>query len=168
MPSLINELMLKEFCSFTKGVETLILVDASKLKSGESIKLRDNLRKVGAKFKISKASLVQRSLPEGASKTISFAGPMGVIAPGSDVAAAAKLLTDLIKEEKLALKGGLLEGRALDAKQAKLLAELPTREQANVLLIRTLQATMVQVVRILKVASEPEGSDAAPAAETPA
>ena len=157
MPSLINELMLKEFRSFAKGVETLILVDASKLKSGESIKLRADLRKIGAKLKISKGSLVQRSLPEGASKSISFKGPMGVISPGSDVAAAAKLLGDLIKEEKLALKGGLLEGRALDAKQAATLASLPTREQANVMLIRTLQATLVQVVRVLKVASEPEG-----------
>ena len=157
MPSLINELMLKEFRSFTSGVETLILVDASKLKSGESIKLRTDLRKIGAKLKISKGSLVQRALPEGASKSISFAGPMGVIAPGADVAAAAKMLADLIKEDKLALKGGLLEGRALNAKQASILAELPTREQASVMLVRTLQATLVQVVRVLKVASEPEG-----------
>lgn len=160
MPSILNELLAAEVKTFTEGALSLILIDSSKLKAQDTIKFRADLRKAGASYRISKAALVQRAMPEGTAKIISFSGPVGVIKPSSDIAAAAKVVNALVKEEKLAIKGGLLDGKTLDSKAAAKLADLPTREQAHVMLIRTLSANFVQLVRIVKVKSE-EGADAA-------
>lgn len=149
MPSFINELMLKEVRAFTDGAAALILVDSSKLKSEDTLKFRSDLRKVGARLKIAKSSLVQRALPAGVDKTIAFRGTIGLIKPSGDIAAAAKLINELVKEDKVVIKGGVLEGQALDAKAAAKLADLPTREQASVMLVRVLTSTTVQLVRIL-------------------
>jgi large subunit ribosomal protein L10 len=48
-----------------------------------------------------------------------------------DPVAAAKLLTDFAKEndQKPTMKGGLLEGTAIDEAQIKKLASMPSREQ---------------------------------------
>ena len=165
MPSFVNELMLGELQRHTAGALALILVDASRLKSDETLKFRKDLRGVGAELQVAKSSVLFRTLPAEASKVVPAKGPIAVIAVRSDIAATAKLVNELAKEEKVALKGALLEGKPLDAKSAAKLSELPTREQANVLLIRTLNAPLVQLVRIanakptelvrvLKVASE--------------
>jgi large subunit ribosomal protein L10 len=172
MPSAINELMLEELQGALAGSPTLMLVDASKLKSDESLKFRKDLRGVGAKLKVAKSSVLQRVLPAGSDKVMKFTGPVGVVALGGDVAAGAKLVNDLAKEDKISVKGGVVEGKPLDAKQAAKLVDLPSREQISATLIRTLTAPMAQLVRmvnakpqelvrLLKVKSE-EGS--APAA----
>ena len=48
-----------------------------------------------------------------------------------DPVAAAKLLTDFAKEndQKPSVKGGLLDGAAIDEAQVKKLASMPSREQ---------------------------------------
>jgi large subunit ribosomal protein L10 len=51
--------------------------------------------------------------------------------PGADPVAAAKVLTDFAREfeQKPTVKGGLLEGKAIEPAQVKQLASLPSREQ---------------------------------------
>lgn len=149
MPSFINELMLKEVKAFTDGANALILVDSSKLKADETLKFRSDLRKLGAKFKIAKCSLVRRALPEGFDQAVALRGTVGVIKTTGDIASAAKLVNELVKEEKVVIKGGLLEGKPLDAKSAARLADLPTREQASAMVVRVLNSPLVQLVRIL-------------------
>jgi large subunit ribosomal protein L10 len=174
MPSAINELMLEELRGTLAASPTLMLVDASRLKSDESLKFRKDLRGVGAKLKLAKSSVLQRVLPAGSDKVMKFRGPVGVVALGGDVAAGAKLVNDLAKEEKISVKGGVIEGKPLDAAQAAKLVDLPSREQISATLIRTLSAPMAQLVRmvnakpqelvrLLKVKSE-ETPAAAPAA----
>jgi large subunit ribosomal protein L10 len=148
MPSLINELMLAEIGEVVRGAQALILVDASRLNSEDAIKFRVNLRKVGARLKLAKSAVIYRVLPEGTEKSVPKSGPIGLIVAGGDIAAAAKLVNELVKEEKVKLKGGILEGKPLDAKQAAKLADLPTREQANAMLVRVLNSPLVQLVRI--------------------
>jgi large subunit ribosomal protein L10 len=164
---MINELMLGELTAHVEKASCLVLIDSSKLNSEDAIKFRTNLRKVGAKLKVTKASILYRILPAGADKIVPQRGPVGVIRTGEDIASAAKLVNELAKEEKIALKGGFLESKVLSSKDAAKLADLPTREQAAALVIRTLNAPLVQLVRIantkptelvrvLKVASEPK------------
>lgn len=169
MPSLINELMLGEVKAHVSGATCLVLVDTSKLNSEDAIKFRTGLRKIGARLKVAKSSILYRVLPAGADKTVPRKGPVGVIAAGPDISATAKLINDLVKEDKIALKGGVIEGTVLNAKDAATLADMPTREQASAMVLRTLQAPLAQLVRILntkptelirilKVKSEPEAA----------
>jgi large subunit ribosomal protein L10 len=175
MPSAINELMLDELREALSKSPTLMLVDASKLKSDESLKFRKELRQVGARLKVAKSTVLQRVLPAGSDKVMKFRGPIGVVALGGDVAAGAKLVNDLAKEEKISVRGGVVEGKPLDAAQAAKLVDLPSREQISATLVRTLQAPLAQLVRmvnakpqelvrLLKVKSEEASPAAAPAA----
>ncbi len=148
MPSLINELMLAEVTEVAKTAQAIILIDASKLNALDAIAFRGKLRAAGAKLKVAKAAVIYRVLPAELAKIAPPSGPVGMVCTGEDIAAAAKVINELVKEEKIKLKGGVMEGKALDAKAAKALADLPTREQANVLLVRILQAPLVQLVRI--------------------
>jgi large subunit ribosomal protein L10 len=151
MPSLINELMIGEVGTSLAGAVCLILVDASKLKSGETLKFRKDLRGVGARLRVAKSSILYRTLPAELAQVVPPKGPIGVVVCAGDISAAAKLVNELVKEEKLAVRGGLLEGRALDAKSAAKLADMPTREQANAMVVRVLNAPLVQLVRIANV-----------------
>jgi large subunit ribosomal protein L10 len=151
MPSLIKELMLAEIAEVVKTANALILVDASKLNAADAIAFRAKLRTAGAKLKMAKAAVLYRALPAELAKVAPPAGPIGLICTGEDIAAAAKLINELVKEEKIKLRGAVLEGKCLDAKAAKSLADLPTREQAGVMLLRVLSAPLVQLVRIANV-----------------
>lgn len=165
MPSLIKELMLTEIAAVVKSANAIILVDASKLNAADAIAFRAKLRATQSKLKISKAAVAYRCLPAEMAKVAPPSGPVGLVCTGEDIAAAAKLVNELVKEEKVKLKGAVLEGKALDAKAAKTLADLPTREQASAMVVRVLNAPLVQLIRIatakptelarvLKVASE--------------
>jgi large subunit ribosomal protein L10 len=151
MPSLINELMLAEVAEVAKHAQAIILIDASKLNALDAIAFRTKLRAVGAKLKVAKAAVIYRVLPAELAKVAPASGPIGMVCTGEDIAASAKLINELAKEDKIKLKGGVMEGRALDAKSAKALADLPTRDQANVMLVRVLQSQLVQVVRVANV-----------------
>ncbi|MEK7414735.1 MAG: 50S ribosomal protein L10 [Planctomycetota bacterium] len=151
MPSLINELMLAEVSEAAKGAHAIILVDASKLNAGDVLAFRTKLRVSGAKLKVAKAAVIYRALPAELAKVAPPSGPIGMICTGSDIAAAAKVVNELVKEEKITVRGGILEGKALDAKAAKRLSDLPTREQANAMLVRVLQSPLTQLVRIANV-----------------
>jgi len=151
MPSLIKELMLVEIAAVVKAANAIILIDASKLNAGDAITFRSKLRKSGAKYKMAKAAVLYRALPAELAKVAPPKGPIGLVCTGEDIAAAAKVINELVKEEKIILRGGVLEGKVLDAKAAKTLADLPTREQAAAMVIRVLNGPVVQLVRILNV-----------------
>ena len=61
---------------------------------------------------------------------------------------AAKVLTDFAKEndQRPSVKGGLFEGRPLDADQVKKMASMPSREQMLAELGASLQAPMAGFV----------------------
>ncbi len=151
MPSLINELMLAEVTLVAKTAQAIILIDASKLNAQDAIAFRTKLRAVGAKLKVAKAAVIYRVLPAELGKIAPASGPVGMVCTGEDIAAAAKIINELAKEEKVKLKGGVMEGKALDAAAAKALANLPTRDQANAMLVRVLTSPLVQLVRIANV-----------------
>lgn len=148
MPNIINELALAEVTAVVEGATALILIDPTGLKAADSLKLRRDLHQAGAQMKIAKSSLVRRALPENVAEIVQGAGSLALVG-GEDIAAAAKLLKSLEKEEKVTIRGGLIEGNALDAVGAQKLADLPSREQLYGMLCNVLAAPMVGMVRVL-------------------
>lgn len=151
MPSLINELMLAEVTEVAKKAQAIILVDSSKLNAEDAIAFRTKLRTAAAKLKVAKSAILYRVLPAEFAKVVPASGSIGMICTGEDIAAAAKIVNELAKEDKIKLRGAIMEGKALDAKAAKALADLPTREQANAMVVRVLQSPLTQLVRIANV-----------------
>jgi large subunit ribosomal protein L10 len=92
--------------------------------------LRRRFRKAGVEYVVIKNTLALRAINESGLTGTRLRGPTGVVV-SRDPVAAAKLLTDFAKEndQKPAVKGGLLDGAAIDEAQVKKLASMPSREQ---------------------------------------
>jgi large subunit ribosomal protein L10 len=112
--------------------------------------LRRRLRKANVGYVVIKNTLALRAVNESGLVGTRLRGPTGLVI-AKDAVAAAKVLADFAKEndQRPAVKGGLLEGRALDVAQVKKLATMPSRDQMLAELGAGLQAPMAAFVGAL-------------------
>jgi large subunit ribosomal protein L10 len=112
--------------------------------------LRRRLKRAGVDYVVIKNTLALRAVNESGLVGERLKGPTGLVL-GADPVAAAKVLSDFAKEneQKPAVKGGLLEGKAIDSAQIKQLASLPSREQMLADLGAGLQSPMAAFVGAL-------------------
>lgn len=104
--------------------------------------LRNKLRETNSTFCVYKNSMVVRALKEVGQEQLSdiLTGPNAIIF-SEDVIAGAKVAAKFAKRnDNLVLKGGLVEGRVVDAKGIKEIASLPGREGLISMLLSCLQA----------------------------
>lgn len=148
MPSLINELIHDEIKSLVDDSTSVILVDPAGLKADESLAFRKELVGIGARMKVGKARIVRKVMGDDFASHLDGKGTIGVIT-ADDVAAAAKVVNKLVKDEKLSVRAGMVEGKALDGASAAKLADLPSKEELQARLLGTLQAPMSNFVRLL-------------------
>ena len=99
--------------------------------------LRETLRPVGGEYKIYKNTLVKLAANElGIELDELLVGPVALAFVGEktdgskgDAAAVAKALKEYGKKnDKLVLKGGVLDGKAISPEEIKALADLPSRD----------------------------------------
>ncbi len=135
-----------------RGAKALYYTDFTGLNVKRLTELRRRLRKAGVEYVVIKNTLALRAVRESGltGLTGSLKGPTGVVI-GRDPVAAAKVLTDFAREfeEKPELKGGLLEGKAINSAQVKKLASMPPREQMLAELGAGLQAPIAAFVGAL-------------------
>ena len=122
---LVNEL--KEKLS---SATALYYTDFTGLNVKRMTELRRRLRRAGVDYVVIKNTLALRAINESGLTGTRLRGPTGVVV-SKDPVAAAKLLTDFAREndQKPVVKGGLLDGAAIDDVQVKKLASMPSREQ---------------------------------------
>lgn len=108
-----------------------IVADLSGFTVEEITKLRRRLDKSAARCKVAKNTLISIASKKGQFASISelAKGPTALILGFEDPAAPTKAALDYLKEVKKGeLKGGVMEGKLLSAKQLKAVADLPSRE----------------------------------------
>ncbi len=121
--------------------------------------LRKALRDAGGEYKIYKNNLVRIAAADAGIEIADemLSGPTAIAfvnagadgAPG-DAAAVAKALKEFAKgNDKLVLKGGVLDGVVLSADDIKALAELPSREVLLSQIAGLLQAPLAEFVNLL-------------------
>lgn len=117
--------------------QTAVLTDYRGLNVAEATKLRRRLREAGCEFKIAKNTLASLAAGQvGLEDLQPFLEGQVAITFGTDPVAPAKILSEFIREiKKMEIKAGVLEGKVIDARGVKELADLPPRE---VLLARVL------------------------------
>ena len=93
--------------------------------------LRRRLRRAGVEYVVIKNSLALKAVNESGLAGVRLKGPTGVIV-AKDAIAAAKVLTAFRKEneQRPLVKGGLYDGAPVDEALVKMLAALPTRDEA--------------------------------------
>ncbi len=140
-----------------RASETLIVADYRGLTMPEIDKLRGKLLEHGARFAVVKNTLTRRAAEAaGADALLALLeGPTAIafLESGGDPVAVAKALADAARETKiLEIRGGLLEGRVIEAAEIEELAKLPP---VDVLRSQVLGAVTSPLVAILGLFTAP-------------
>jgi large subunit ribosomal protein L10 len=125
-----KEQLVSELTDKIKGASAVYYTDFTGLNVKRMTELRRRLRRAGVEYVVIKNTLALRAVNECGLAGQRLRGPTGIVV-GKDAVAAAKVLSDFAKEneQKPEVKGGLLDGRAIQAAQVQQLASLPSREQ---------------------------------------
>jgi large subunit ribosomal protein L10 len=142
--------LVDELTSKIKGAKVLYYTDFTGLNVKRMTELRRRLRKAGVEYVVIKNTLAVRAVNESGLVGTRLRGPTGMVI-AKDAVAAAKVLADFAKEfeQKPEVKGGLLEGKAIDTAQVKRLASMPSREEMLSQLAGGLQSPLAAFVGAL-------------------
>lgn len=128
----------------------VVFFDNNGLTVAQVTELRTKMRERKVAVKVAKNTMIRRALEATGGNAADFAdllkGPTVVAVGLEDPISAAKGLKEYLKafekEEKvpLAVKGGMLEGKRIDAKGVEALATMPGREEMIAMLLGSLNA----------------------------
>jgi len=140
-------------------MSSAVFLDFSGMTVEEVSTLRDNLRAKGVEYKVVKNTLVKKAIGDVAwAKTLApmLKGMTGVAWSYEEPSAAARVVKDFKRDnEKLKIKGGLLEGQVLDGKAVESqLATLPGKDEMRATLLRTLIAPAQHFVMLLNAPAQ--------------
>jgi large subunit ribosomal protein L10 len=152
-----KELVVAELTDRLRTSETLLVADYRGLTMPQIDALRTRLLESGARFSVVKNTLGRRAAEAAGSDALLtlLEGPSAIafLEADGDMVAAAKALADMARESKiLAIKGGVLQGRAMTADEVESLATLPPLE---VLQGQVLAAIIAPVTALLGLVTAP-------------
>ncbi len=132
MPNATKIERVSELKEQIEGANALLLTEYRGLTVSEITELRRSLREVEASLSVIKNTLMQRAANDAGIQDLDdlLAGPSAIaFVNGDDVVAVAKKLKDASKQfPSLVIKGGYMDGAALDADGARALADLESRD----------------------------------------
>ena len=110
---------------------SVVVTEYRGLSVGALANLRRALRPLGSEYKVYKNTLVKIAARDGEMAAVDsmVGGPVAIAFVNGEVSAVAKALRDFAKENTaLKLMGAVVDGKAVDAKGVKALADLPSRD----------------------------------------
>lgn len=164
-----KEAVVTEVAAQAARSQTLALAEYRGLTVAQMDQLRREARAKGVYLHVLKNTLARRAVAgtpfECAAETM--AGPL-IYGFSEDAVAAAKVLADFAKgNDKLVIKAGAFDGKALDANGVKALAAIPSKEVLLSQLLGLMQSPVSRMARVLAALAEKRG-EGAPAAEASA
>lgn len=110
------------------------------------------MRTASLEYKVVKNTLAKRAsagTPVEMAKE-AFTGPVGVVISYDDPVSLAKKILEFTKtNEKLKIKGGIIEGKTCKPDDIKAISELPSRETLLAMFIGTMQSPLSKLAAIL-------------------
>lgn len=129
------------------GALYMIIADYTGMDMPTTTALKDSLRESGASFNVVKKTMLNRSV-DGVSDLLK--GQTAMIYGEGDVVEVAKVIKKFTAENaKPVVTGGLVEGKAVTAKDVVELAKLPSKDVLRAMLLGTLQAPCSQLVGVM-------------------
>ena len=152
--------LLSELNELFSNSEVVVVSHYKGLTVAEVSELRNNIRKAGAGFRVTKNRITRLALKgtkfEGLSDL--FQGPTA-IAFASDPISACKACVEFAKtNEKLIIVGGAMGTGVISIDEIKKLASIPSMEELRAKIIGLLQAPAAQLARVTKAYSEKEAA----------
>ena len=146
-----KQAMYNEVQENVSGALYMLLTDYKGMTMPETDEFKKLLRGANARVKVVKNSMLGRISSEmGYELGGTLSGPTAVIFGAGDVVEVAKILKKFSGDKKKpAVKGGVLEGALLSAKDVTELANLPGKKELQAKLVGTLAAPMTQLVGVM-------------------
>jgi large subunit ribosomal protein L10 len=155
--------------------QTLVMAEYRGTTVAEITKLRKNAREQGVYLHVLKNTLARRAVAGSPFEVVAgeMSGPL-MYGFSADAVAAAKVINEFAKtNDKLVIKAGAFDGKALDKAGVSALASIPSREVLLAQIAGLLNSPVAGFARVLAAVSAKKGGGAdaasdAPAAEAPA
>ena len=148
--------LLAELNELFNNSETIVVSHYKGLTVSEVSELRDNIRKAGAGFRVTKNRITRLALKGTKFEALSelFVGPTA-IAFANDPISACKACVEFAKtNEKLLVIGGAMGTGVLSVAEINRLATIPSMDELRAKIIGLLQAPGAQLARVTKAYSE--------------
>jgi large subunit ribosomal protein L10 len=152
-----KERVVAELTEYLRTSDTLIVADYRGLTMPQIDALRGRLIENGARFAVVKNTLTRRAAEAAGAEAVLalLEGPSAIafVESGGDPVAVAKALSDAARETRvLTIRGGVLEGRAIEGSEVEELAKLPP---VDVLRGQVLGAVTAPLMNILAIFTAP-------------
>jgi len=154
-----KEQLVVELRDKISGAAALYYTDFTGLNVKRMTDLRRKLRAAGVEYVVIKNTLALRAVAESGLVSTKLKGPTGIVV-GKDALLAAKVLTDFAKanDQRPEVKGGVYEGKEVDAAMVAKLAAIPPRDVLLSMLAGALQAPLGAMLGALEaLKAEREG-----------
>ena len=148
--------LLSELNELFSGAEIVVVSHYKGLTVKEVSELRDNIRKAGAGFRVTKNRITRLALKGTKFENLAdlFQGPTAV-AFANDPISACKACVEFAKtNEKLIVVGGAMGTGILSVAEINKLATIPSMDELRAKIIGLLQAPAAQLARVTKAYSE--------------
>ena len=138
-----KESLVNEVSEEMKNSASTVVVEYRGLSVAKITELRRELRKQDATLKVYKNSIISRAAEKVGYSELDneLTGPNAIVFSKTDSTGAAKLLTKYARRnDELVVKGGIVEGKYVNAKEMKVVATLPNKEGMLSMLLSCLQS----------------------------
>lgn len=147
----LKEQQVAEYAEKFGKAKSVVLVDYRGLNVAEDTSMRSELRKANVEYKVVKNRLILRAFVNAGYQGFDsvLEGPTAIAVSYDDAVAPAKIIVDNVKKtNKITVKGGVVEGKIMDAQGITKVASVP----AKPVLVAQLLGMLQTPVRGLAVA----------------
>lgn len=129
MPSRVNKLMVEETVERYRSAGCMVAVAYTGLSAADATALREKLRRSEVDLRVVKNRIARIAMRElGREDFGGFLDGQTALMTSDDVLGASKAAVEFVKERKLELKGGWVDGRTLSKQEVRHLATIPPRD----------------------------------------
>ena len=135
-----------------RGTDLVIVTDYRGLTVGQMQTLRRELSAAGGHYKVAKNTLLRLAAEREGQADLAplLDGPTGIAFADGDMVTVAKAVTTFAKSvDSLQVRGGLMNGKGIDAEAVAALAALPSREELLAKMLGSMQAPASNLVGVL-------------------
>lgn len=152
-----KEALVEEICANIKESTASIVVEYRGLSVAKLSELRKQLRKEEATLTVLKNTLISRAANKAGYGELDkeLEGPNALVVTKNDPCATAKVLTKFAKRnDELVVKGGIVEGKVVEAKDVAVVANLPNKEGLLSMFLGCLQASVRNFACAIKAVAD--------------
>ncbi len=151
MPCTANVNMLEKVAGSIEASKGVFVIDYLGLTVKETQELRRALREVGAEMKVYKNNIVKIALKNAGQPDIEelLAGPCAYVFYEKDPVDAAKVIKEQSEKlKKISFIGGIADGKALSADEAKAYADLASRDELMAQLVYVMASPLSGIAQV--------------------